>query len=119
MTSLIISALKGTDDPTMATLAFIAAKVATDEGHQVILWLQNEAVVLAKKAIVEGIQGVGLKPLKELAAALESANVTIWVCQACAVARQISEGELVKDACFKTMADYIRAVIEADRNLSF
>ncbi len=119
MSSLIISASKGTDDPTMATLAFIAAKVATDEGHQVILWLQNEAVVLAKKGIVEGIQGVGLKPLKELAAALESANVTIWVCLACAVARQISEGELVKDASFKTMGDYIRAVVEADRNLSF
>jgi len=54
MSSLIISASKGTDDPTMATLAFIAAKVATDEGHQVILWLQNEAVVLAKKGIALG-----------------------------------------------------------------
>ncbi len=119
MASLIMSASKGRDDPTMATLAFIAAKVATDEGHQVILWLQNEAVVLAKKGIVDGVQGVGLKPLKELAAALESANVPTWVCQACAVARQISEAELVKDASFKTMGDYIKAVVETDRNLSF
>jgi uncharacterized protein involved in oxidation of intracellular sulfur len=119
MTKLIIAASKGTDDPTMATLAYIAAKVATDEGHQVVLWLQGEAVVLARKGIAEGVQGVGLKPLKELAIALESSGVPLWVCQACAVARQISPSDLVNNASMKTMGDYLREVLEADKNLSF
>lgn len=119
MARFIISASKGTDDPTMATLAFIAAKVATDEGHQVILWLQNEAAMLAKTGIAEVVQGVGLKPLKELAAALQAAQVPLWVCQGCAVARQISESDLVPGASFKPMADYINAVADADRHVSF
>ncbi len=119
MARFMISASKGTDDPTMATLPFIAAKVATEEGHQVTLWLQNEAVVLAKKGIVEVVQGVGLKPLKELATVLQAAQVPLWVCQACAVARQITESDLVPGASFKTMADYIKAVADAESNVSF
>jgi uncharacterized protein involved in oxidation of intracellular sulfur len=119
MAKLMIAAAHGTDNPTMATLAFIAAKVATDEGHQVTLWLQNEAVVLAKKGIVDGVQGVGLKPLKELAAALEAANVSLWVCQACAVTRQISPADLVPNAIFKTMGDYIKGTLESDKNMDF
>jgi predicted peroxiredoxin len=119
MARLIIAASKGTDDPTMATLAYIAAKVATDDGHQVVLWLQGEAVVLARKGMVDGVQGVGLKPLKELAIALESAGVPLWVCQACAVARQISPADLVANAAMKTMGDYLRETLESDKNLSF
>jgi predicted peroxiredoxin len=119
MARLIIAASKGTDDPTMATLAYIAAKVATDDGHQVVLWLQGEAVVLARKGMVDGVQGVGLKPLKELAIALESARVPLWVCQACAVARQISPADLVANASMKTMGDYLRETLESDKNLSF
>ena len=41
MTSFIIAGNRGTDDPTMATLPFIAAKVAHEQGYDVVLWLAN------------------------------------------------------------------------------
>ncbi|MCW5782892.1 MAG: DsrE family protein [Nitrospirales bacterium] len=43
----------------------------------------------------------------------------MWVCSACAVARQIHEPDLEVGAVMKGMQDYVKAVTECDRNLSF
>ena len=66
----IISGSRGTDDPTMATLPFMAAKVAKEQGHDVVLWLWNEAVTLGRKGIADTVVGVNLAPVKDLLAAL-------------------------------------------------
>ncbi len=87
MARFVIAASKGTDDPTMATMAFIASKAAKDQGHDVNLWLQGEAMVLARKGMVDGVQGVGLPALKVVANAVELPKIPIWVCSACAMAR--------------------------------
>jgi len=52
-------------------------------------------------------------------AAVQAANIPIWVCGACAVARQIGAGDLVAGATIKGMPDYIKAVAERDRNVAF
>lgn len=119
MATFIISGSRGTDDPTMATLPFMAAKVAKEQGHDVVLWLWNEAVTLARKGVADHVTGVNLSPLKELLAAIHAAGVSIWVCGACAVARQISGTDLVAGASIKGMPDYIEAVAERDRNVMF
>ena len=119
MATFIISGSRGTDDPTMATLPFMAAKTAKEQGHDVVLWLWNEAVTLSKKGVVDHVIGVNLTPLKELLAAVQTAGVQIWVCGACAVARQIGGGDLVAGASIKAMPDYIKAVAERDRVVAF
>ncbi|HWP00616.1 MAG TPA: DsrE family protein [Methylococcus sp.] len=119
MAKFIISGSRGTDDPTMATLPFMAAKVAKEQGHDVVLWLWNEAVHLGRKGTADHVTGVNLTPLKELLSAVQTAGVPIWVCGACAVARQIGENDLVDGAAIKTMGDYIKAVAECDRNVAF
>jgi predicted peroxiredoxin len=119
MARFVIAGSKGTDDPTMATLVFIASKAAKEQGHDVILWLQGEAVVLARKGVVDGVQEVGLPALKVLANAVQLLDIPIWVCSACAMARQIGESELEIGAMMKGMPDYVKAVAESDRNLSF
>ncbi|UCE62624.1 MAG: DsrE family protein [Nitrospirota bacterium] len=119
MATMIISGSRGTDDPTMATLPFMAAKTAKEQGHNVVLWLWNEAVTLGRKGTADHVKGVNLTPLKELLAAVQAAHIPIWVCGACAVARQIQETDLVSGATIKGMPDYIQAVTELDRNISF
>lgn len=119
MTSFIISGSRGTDDPTMATLPFMAAKTAKDQGHDVILWLWNEAVTLGRKGTADHVHGVNLTPLKDLLGALQTARVPIWVCGACAVARQIEGSDLVTGASIKGMPDYIKAVVEHDKHIAF
>lgn len=119
MASFIISGSRGTDDPTMATLPFMAAKVAKEQGHDVVLWLWNEAVTLGRKGTADHVTGVNLTPLKDLLAAVQKAGVQVWVCGACAVARQIDAADLVAGASIKGMPDYIKAVAERDRNVAF
>lgn len=115
----IISGSRGTDDPTMATLPFMAAKVAKEQGHDVVLWLWNEAVTLGRKGIADTVVGVNLAPVKDLLAALQAAGVPIWVCHACAVARGVDANMLVDGATFKGMPDYIAAVAARDRSVAF
>ena len=119
MAKFIISGSRGTDDPTMATLPFMAAKVAKEQGHDVILWLWNEAVTLGRKGTADHVVGVNLTPVKDLLAAVQAAGIPIWVCGACAVARQIGEADLVAGATIKAMGDYIKAVAELDKNVVF
>ncbi|WP_367025810.1 DsrE family protein [Methylococcus sp. ANG] len=119
MKTLIISGSRGTDDPTMATLPFIAAKAAHEQGHDVVLWLWNEAVTLARRGTADHVVGVNLMPLKDLLAAVQAAGIPIWVCGACAVARQIGEADLIGGATIKGMPDYIATVLERDRSIAF
>ena len=119
MAAFIISGSRGTDDPTMATLPFMAAKVAKEQGHEVVLWLWNEAVTLGRKGTADYVTGVNLTPLKDLLAAVQGENIPIWVCGACAVARQIGAGDLVAGATLKGMADYIKAVAEREKSIAF
>jgi uncharacterized protein involved in oxidation of intracellular sulfur len=119
MATFIISGSRGTDDPTMATLPFMAAKTAKEQGHDVVVWLWNEAVTLARKGVADHVSGVNLTPLKELLSTAQAAGVPIWVCGACAVARQIGGGDLVAGASIKGMPDYIKAVVERDRAVAF
>lgn len=119
MATFIISGSRGTDDPTMATLPFMAAKAAKEQGHDVVLWLWNEAVTLGRKGVADHVTGVNLTPLKDLLAALQASGVPIWVCGACAVARQIGGTDLVVGATIKAMPDYIKAVAERDRSVAF
>ena len=119
MATFMISGSRGTDDPTMATLPFMAAKTAKEQGHDVVLWLWNEAVSLARKGTAEHVAGVNLTPLKDLLAAVQAADIPLWVCGACAVARQIGPGDLVTGAMIKAMPDYIKAITERDRSIVF
>ena len=77
------------------------------------------AVTSARKGSADHVVGVNLTPLKDLLAAVQAANIPIWVCGACAVARQIGQGDLVAGAVIKGMPDYIKAVAERDRNVAF
>jgi len=119
MSTMIISGSRGTDDPTMASLPFIAAKAAKEAGHDVVLWLWNEAVTLGRQGVADHVTGVNLTPLKDLLASVQAAGIPIWVCGACAVARQITADNLVTGATIKGMPDYIAAVAEREKNVAF
>jgi len=67
--TMITSGSRGTDDPTMATLPFMAAKTAKEQGHDVILWLWNESVTLGRKGTADHVTGT---PLKELLPAVKA-----------------------------------------------
>jgi len=116
---MVVSVTHGTDDPTQATLGILAAKAATDQGHDVTVWLQGEAAVLANKHVYPHVQGVNMPAMKDAMEALVAKGVPVWVCKACGAARGVDESNWVSTATYKGMGDFVTAVTEADKNIDF
>lgn len=116
---IAISTGYGTDDPTRASLAMIAAKAACDQGHDVLIWLQGEAAVLANPRVYPSVRGINIPPLEEVMAALLAARVQIWVCEACARGRGMDEAMLVPTATFRSMGQFVAEALQRDRTLGF
>jgi predicted peroxiredoxin len=79
MAKLLYVGTHGTDDPTRATFPFLMAKGAIEAGHEAGIILMGDAATLIKDSVVEQIQGVGVPPLKDLAAFLHGRQVRISV----------------------------------------
>lgn len=69
----------GSDDPTRASVAFVAANGAVEAGHQAEIALLGEAVYVLKEAIANAIVPVGWPPLKDLMARAIQGGVQIHV----------------------------------------
>lgn len=68
----------GTDDPTRATMPFIAASGALDAGHEPAIVLMGEAVYLGNDEIVDAVKGVGFPPLRQLMNKILDSGVPIY-----------------------------------------
>ena len=66
MGKILYSGTFGSDDPTRATLPFLAASGALDRGHEPVIALIGEAVYVMKDDVTEVIQGIGIPSLQEL-----------------------------------------------------
>ena len=64
MEKFLIVGTFATDDPTRATMPFIAASGALDRGHEPRIVLMGEGSYLLKAGAVDAIQGIGFPPLR-------------------------------------------------------
>ncbi len=113
MGKLLVVATHGPDDPNRATLAFLAAKAAKENGDDVELFLMNDAVLLAKEGVAEHIQGVGLAPFSELLEILQILEVPLLICKPCAEARGLTKEDLVEGAEMSGMYDLAKKAVES------
>ncbi len=112
MAKIVVTATHGTDDPSRATLAFLAAKAARENGDEAVLFLMNEAVMLARKGVGKHVQGIGLAPFQDVLEAVQALGVEMLVCKPCAEARGIAEEELIEGARFAGMYDLTKLAAE-------
>ena len=68
-----------TDDPTRATMPFIAASGALERGHKPLIVLMGEAVYLFKEGVTDTIQGVGFPPLRQFMEAMIEQEVPFYL----------------------------------------
>jgi uncharacterized protein involved in oxidation of intracellular sulfur len=119
MARILISAKHGTDNPTLATLPYIAAKTAKAQGHDPMIWLWDEATALVRPGAVEHIKGVNVKALQEVLSEVIEMGVPIWACKGCSLARGVEEANMIANAEIKEMPDFIQALVECDKNVEF
>jgi len=75
---------QGTENPTVAALAFLVAKTAVEQGHTVTLFLAGDAAQLMRENAIENVEGLGTGFLKSHYQVLKRPVVkfTSPVCQA-------------------------------------
>ncbi|HLB46305.1 MAG TPA: hypothetical protein VJL59_04680 [Anaerolineales bacterium] len=78
MTKILAVATHATDDPTLATAAFVTAIGAIGAGKEVAIALVGEGAYLAKEAVAKTVHGVGFPPLPELIEKVKG-KVSIYV----------------------------------------
>lgn len=68
-----------TDDPTRATMPFIAAAGALESGHSPLIVLMGEAAYLLKEGVAETIHGIGFPPLSKFISKMKENNVPFYI----------------------------------------
>ncbi len=109
----------GPTDTTRATLPFLHAKAAREQGDGVTLMLVHDAVLLAVKDLAQDIHACGppaLGPIFEELA--QDPEVAILVCKPCLEVRRFSGEELHPQTRVATMGDYHHAIRENDATVA-
>ncbi len=74
---LFVNLATGPENPTRAALAFLVARTAADEGHEVRLFLAGDAVQLVRPETAEAAHGIGTGSVAEHWQALTEAGVPV------------------------------------------
>jgi predicted peroxiredoxin len=77
---ILYLATTGPDDATKASLPLhIAANGSVEAGQECAVALAGDAVELAKRAVAEAVEGVGIPPARDLLNKLRDHEVPIYV----------------------------------------
>jgi len=77
MAKILFNITNGTGNPTKASLGFMLARTAVEEGHEVIVFLNADAVSLMRTPVLDNLVGLGTGKLKEHFNVLKENNVLV------------------------------------------
>lgn len=112
-------------NPGTATTAFMTARGLVEKGHDVSIFLLNDAVYLMMEGVQENVQGCGFPPFEEFFLSLTLNNkIPIYIGQSCAVGRGISDekGNPKIEVVYGEIAGsdkLIELIVEADKVINF
>lgn len=120
MAKILVHLTHGPEHPTQAALAFLVAKTALDEGHQVTMFLAGDAVQLLRDAVLDTLVGLGTGRLRELYDSIVAAGGRFYLSGMSGKARGISEADLAgKPAELAMPSALVRLAVEHDRMFTY
>jgi predicted peroxiredoxin len=120
MSSILVHATHGSESPTRAALAFLVARTALSEGHQVSMFLAGDAAVLIRDAVLDNLVGQGTGRLREHFDALAASGCRFYVSGMSAKARGVGEADLAgKPAEFAMPEVLVRLSLSHDRMFNY
>jgi len=78
MSRILIQLATGPENSTRAALAFLVARTAAADGHDVTLFLAGDAVSLLRDATMDATVGVGTGSVREHYTALAESGVRVY-----------------------------------------
>jgi uncharacterized protein len=113
---ILVHVTCGPEQPTKAALAFLVARAAIDDGHEVSLFLAGDGVQLLRDATLDAVQGVGTGSLRESFDAVAAGGGTIYASGISSQAREVSLEGKAEPAMPNRL---IELTLEHDRVLTY
>lgn len=120
MGHLLVHVTSGPEDPSRATLGFLIARQAAEDGHRVSLFLGLEAVGMLRESVMDSLVGFGTGMLRDHVAALAETDARIYVSAMSSRVRGVSEIHLEGKRAEMILPERLVALtFEADRVLCY
>jgi uncharacterized protein len=120
MGKLLVHITCGPESPTRAALAFLVAKAAIAEGHEVSVFLAGDGVQLIRDPVLDSLSGLGTGSLRESFDAVVSGGGRLYVSGMSSKARGVGAGDLENKPAEMAMPDrLVQLTFEADRTLTY
>jgi predicted peroxiredoxin len=120
MPNILVHVTCGPEHPTKAALAFLVAKAAVDEGHEVSLFLAGDATQLLRDAVLDSLTGLGTGSLRESYDAVVASGAQIYASGMSSKARGLGEPDLEGKPVELAMPNrLVQLALEADRVLTY
>lgn len=120
MAKILVHVTHGPEQPTRAALAFLVAKAALEEGHQVSLFLAGDAAPLLQDTNLDSVVGIGTGKLREHYEAIVAKGGRFYVSGMSAKARGMGDADIAgKPAEFAMPNVLVRLSLEHDRMFTY
>jgi uncharacterized protein len=120
MAKFLVHVTCGVENPSKAALAFLVAKSAIDEKHDVTMFLAGDAAQLLRPAVIENLSGLGTGALKTHIEAIVAGGGKFYVSGMSAKSRGFEAGELANFRAEFAMPNVlVRLAAEADTVLCY
>jgi predicted peroxiredoxin len=120
MATVLVHVTCGPESPTKAALAFLVARAAIDEGHDVTMFLAGDGVQLLRDSVLDSLTGLGTGSLRESYDAVVGAGTTIYASGMSSKARGVGEPDLEgKPVELAMPSRLVQLAVEADRILTY
>jgi predicted peroxiredoxin len=116
---IVIITTIGNENPEKATLPFVLATAAQTTDVEVVMILQSEAVVLAKKGEADRVKAHGLMPLKDLMDSYIEMGGKLLLCSPCLKTRNIAKEELVEGTEIIAAGTVVTEVLSAKSVITY
>ena len=120
MAKILVHVTCGPENPTKAALAFLVAKAAVEEGHEVTMFLAGDSVQLLRDAVLDSLTGLGTGSLRESYDAVTAAGTRIYASGMSSKARGLGEADLEGKPVELAMPNrLVQLALEADRVITY
>jgi uncharacterized protein len=120
MATILVHLTTGPEHPTKAALAFLVAKAAVDEGHEVTLFLAGDAVQLLRESVLDSLTGLGTGSLRESYDAVVASGARIYASGMSSKARGLAEPDLEgKPVELAQPSKLVQLAVESDRVVTY
>ena len=116
MAKILVNVTTGPESPTRAALAFVVARAAQEEGHDVSLFLAGDAVQLLREPVLDSLVGLGTGSLRESYDALRAGGARWYVSGMSSKARGF-EPDGIAEAALPSV--HVELTVDADRVLTY